>query len=225
MKQILASVKHKAISAFWFDIEDASDVQGSGVCGDVWITEALEHLRERITANKLAGTFPKIPLGVYSRNSFIYAYNPDGSARYPGLQTWLEQHPEVLIWTANYRSMAGGKFPLATLRTTARPAEISKPSAFGYNPKKPRLREWSCWQYYGSAGGLKPYLAPEVAEGTSAIDLNLWNGDVAAMRADLGIVEVTPPPVEPPPATGGDYEALAARVAAIEARLDRPIGR
>lgn len=217
VKQILSSIKNKAIKALWFDIEDASDVRDNGPCGDVWITEHLEHLRERIVANKIKGNFPNIPLGVYSRSSFIYAVNSDGSTRFPALQVWLEQHPEVMIWTANYRSMAGGKYPLATIKTNARPVDTSRPLPFGYNPNKPRLKEWYCWQYYGSAPGLKPYQAPEVANGASALDLNLWNGDVAAMKADLGIVDTTPPPGEKPPTTTPDLAALTARVERLEA--------
>ena len=213
VKQILASVKNKAIKAFWFDIEDASDVQGNGPCGDVWITEHLEHLRERIVANKLAGNFPKIPLGVYSRSSFIYSNTSSGSPRFPGLQVWLEQHPEVMVWTANYRSMPGGVHPLATIKTNARPADTTRPMPFGFNPQKPRAKEWHCWQYYGSAAGLKPYQAPEVAGGASALDLNLWNGDIAALKADLGIVDTNPPPPPVEPPTTGD---TAARLAEIE---------
>jgi hypothetical protein len=49
------------------------------------------------------------------------------------------------------------------------------------------------------------------------LDLNLWNGDVAAMKTDLGIVDTNPPPVEPPTTGDANLSALIARVERLEA--------
>lgn len=196
----------KAVKALFFDLETNGP-------GDVWNATYLEDLRNRIADLRKTGGFPNIPLGVYSRASFI-----DTQA---SVKTWLEQRPEIIIWTANYTSaMPPLHAPLAQVRKERLP--VQKPLWFGDNSAKPKQYR-RFWQYHGSSASTAVISCPEVLSGNSgpsALDLNVWEGSPAELRAEFGMTQTTPPPPVVPPTTGdADLTALAARVEKLESIL------
>ncbi len=208
LNRIQASLKGKAVAALWFDLE----LDGAG---DVWNAAYLEDLRNRIASLKASGGFPKIPLGVYSRKSWI--------DRMPAVQTWLDNHPEIMIWTANYRTqfpgMAGST--LAQVRQSRQPSVLADHAPIWYGGTARNMKRF--WQYHGTAGGCQPITCLEVKGNgvSSGLDLNISEYTRAEMFTAFGVVDrlgQIDPPIEPP-ATNPDLAALAARVKAIEDKL------
>lgn len=193
----------KAVKALFLDLETPG-------AGDIWNAAYLEDLRNRIADLRKTGGFPNIPLGLYSRASFI-----DNQL---SVRTWLEQRPEVIIWTANYTSaLPALNAPLAQIRRDRLP--VQKPLWFGDNTAKPKQYR-RFFQYHGSSASTAAISCPEVLNGSgnpSALDLNVWEGSPAELRAEFGMTQTTPPPVEPPTTGDTDLAKLAARVERLEA--------
>jgi len=208
IESLRAGDRWKAVGILWFDCE----LPGAG---DVWNAAYLEDLRSRIVALQKAGQFPKVLLGVYSRKSWIDTQ--------PAVQVWLEQHPEILIWGANYlTSFPGLKADsLAQVRAQRLPITGQTPRWFGDNQAKPKLYK-RFWQYHGTAPGCQPVTCPEISgNGTpSGLDLDVCEYTRKELFALVGMTDrlgaVEPPPPPPPPVPPTDIEA---RLLALETRI------
>jgi len=186
----------KAVGVLWFDVE----MPGAG---DVWNAAYLEDLRNRMVTLQKTGEFPKIILGVYSRKSFIDTQ--------PAVVTWLEQHPEIAIWTANYRTDTPALVAndLAQVRALRQPITGHAPIWFGDNAAKPKQYK-RFWQYHGTGGGCKAITCPEISGNNipSGLDLDIFEGtrkelfEMVGMTDRLGIVPPPPPPIIPPDIEG-----------------------
>ena len=203
-RQLRAGAGWKAVSSVWFDLEEASTwISGGGklVITDDNIQETLEDLRNRIVPLQAEGRWPKFEIGVYSRASWIDSIDTGRQ-----LRTWLENHPEIELWTADYRVKAIPAWTTASdVREKGMPVPLNSkyPTSFGWTDKRPLA--WSIWQYWGSGWA----------------DLNVYNGDKAAYYKWLNFTPrgqvVTPPPVEPPTTGDTDMAKLTARVERLEA--------
>jgi hypothetical protein len=197
----------KYVKALFFDVETAG-------AGDVWNAAYCEDLRDRIVEMQRAGTFPNIPLGVYSRQSFVITQ--------PAFGNWVAEHPELIIWTANYLKAFPGTYkPLVKHKTETLPT-VHAPIWFGDNAAKPK-KYARAWQYHGSFDGAMFATCPEILGGAgtpSALDLNVWEiYDRAGLHAALNVPDrliVIDP--EPDPEPDPDLTALTARVVALEAQ-------
>ena len=199
-KQLRAGAGWKAVTSVWFDLEEASTwISGGGklVITDDNIRATVEDLRNRIVPLQAQGRWPKFEIGVYSRASWI-----DEIDKGRQLRTWLENHPEIELWTADYRVQSIPAWKTAAdVRAFGMPKALSTkyPVSFGWNDKRPLA--WSIWQYWGSGWA----------------DLNVYNGDKAALYKWLNYSprgQVVTPPPPPPPTT--DTEA---RLTALEADM------
>ena len=204
-KQLRAGAGWKAVTSVCFDLEEASQwISGGGklVITDDNIRATIEDLRNRIVPLQAQGRWPKFEIGIYSRASWIDEIDTGRQ-----LRTWLENHPEIELWTADYRVQAIPAWKTAAdVRKFGMPKALNSkyPASFGWTDKRPLA--WSLWQYWGSGWA----------------DLNVYNGDKAALYKWLNYTPrgaVTPPPVEPPTTGDAELAALTARVAAIEAKL------
>lgn len=198
----------KAIRALFFDVEQDG-------AGDVWNMTYIEDLRERIVALQAVGEYPKIPLGIYSRASYINTQ--------PAVKTWVEQRPEIIVWTANYMTAYPGKFmPIADYKTNSLPLATQNPIWFGDNPAKPKQYK-RFWQYHGTFAGCQYATCPEILGSSkpSGLDLDIFEGTRAEMFAMLGVkdpLETPPPPVDPPlPPVDDTHAAILARLDKLEA--------
>lgn len=199
----------KFVKALFFDVETLG-------AGDAWNKHYIEDLRGRIVDLQKEGKFPQLKLGIYSRKSFM-----DSS---PDLSNWVAQHPEIIVWTANYLKAFPGTFKRLAEHRESLPT-VHNPMWYGDNPAKPKEFK-RCWQYHGSFPGAMNATCPEILGGSgapSALDLNVWECDRAYLHTMLGVVDrlgqVEPPPdddddEEPP--TGyvsqEQFDALAERV-------------
>jgi hypothetical protein len=199
-KQLRAGAGWKAVQVVAFDIEEASTwISGGGklVITDDNIQETVEDLRNRIVPLQAQGRWPKFELAVYGRASWFDEYDKGRQ-----LRTWLENHPEIEIWTADYRVTSIPTWKTAAdVRAYGMPKALNPkyPAAFGWTDKRPLA--WSIWQYWGSGWA----------------DLNVYNGDKAALYKWLNYSprgQVVTPPPPPPPTT--DTEA---RLTALEADM------
>jgi len=195
----------KAVKALFLDLETIGS-------GDVWNALYIEDLRNRIVDLRKTGGFPNIPMGIYSRSGFV---NPA-----PSVRTWVENHPEIIVWTANYLgAFPGYSGPLADVRANRLPLATQNPLWFGDNAKQPKQYK-RIWQYHGSFPGGQAVTCPEVLNNQgqpSWLDLNVTEYTPAEMRAEFGAVVVTPPPPPPPAEDPSDLVEIKARVTALEA--------
>jgi hypothetical protein len=207
----------KYVKAIFFDVE------GEGG-GDNWTTHYIDDLQSRIVSLQRANYLPQFELGIYSRKMFLDTM--------PVLSNWIFNHPEIIIWAANYvRSFPGTLRPLADHRTLSLPTH--NPMWFGDHPTKPKEFK-RFWQYMGSFDGAQNATCPEILGGSgkpSALDLNVSEYTRAELHAALGIqdrlVETKPedPPVVVPPVTSGsyvlksDFDALVSRFDDLETKL------
>lgn len=200
----------KYVKALFFDIETTG-------AGDVWNKYYMEDLRDRIVGMQNAGTFPKMPLGVYSRQTFMVTQ--------PTVSGWVSEHPELIVWTANYLSTFPGTHkPLAQHKVETLPT-LHTPRWFGDNPAKPK-KYARVWQYHGSFPGAINATSPEVLNAlgaASALDLNVWEiYDRAGLHDALGIVDrlTQEPPPDPEPYPDPTDPDILARLADLELRMD-----
>lgn len=201
-KQLRAGAGWKAVKMVAFDIEEASTwISGGGklVVTDDNIQETVEDLRNRIVPLQAQGRWPQFEMLIYGRASWFDEYDKGRQ-----LQTWMENHPEIEIWPADYRVQSIPTWKTAEdVRKFGMPKPFSAkyPVSFGWTDKRPL--PWSIWQYWGSGWA----------------DLNVYNGDKAAFYKWLNYTPrgavVPPPPVEPPPVVG-DLAALTARIERLE---------
>lgn len=199
----------KFVKALFFDVEIAG-------AGDNWTMHYLDDLQSRIVGLQRAGQLPQFKLGIYSRKMFLDTL--------PAVSNWVFQHPELIIWAANYvRSFPGTYRPLADHRTLSLPTH--NPMWFGDNPAKPKEYR-RAWQYMGSFDGAMNATCPEILGSNgkpSALDLNVWEYTRAELHAALGVTDrlgaVEPEPPAPPVSevTRAEFDALVAEVAAIKA--------
>lgn len=200
----------KFVKVLFFDIETIG-------AGDVWNKYYMEDLRDRIVTLQKQGVLPQFALGVYSRNSFMVTQ--------PTVAGWVAEHPELIVWTANYLRAFPGTFkPLERHKTETLPT-VHNPIWFGDNPAKPK-KYARCWQYHGSFDGAMFATCPEIIGGSgnpSALDLNVWEiYDRAGLHEALGVPDrmiVTPPPPPPVPDPTPDLTALTARLDGLEGRM------
>lgn len=199
MSQILrgmhAGTGWKGINFLAFDVEEASKwIDLPYKVDPFWMTFYLEDLRGRIVKRQKAGTFPDIPLGIYSRKSWVDAW--DGPDANHNLSTFLANHPEWFNWTANYpRNIPA--VPIASVRANWLPLDTWKSSNF-------TARMADFWQFDDSP------------------DLNLYAGTPAELRAWCKYKSHAGIP-QPPPTTDPTLAQLAARVAALEAWKEKPL--
>ena len=227
LESMHAGTGWKAVSCLFLDVED-------GTAGDVWDMTYCEDLRNRIAALRAAGKFPNIPLGIYSRSGIVDAR--------PALRTWVEQHPELVVWTANYLMAFPGLTAtnLAQVKEQRLPLTTQAPRWFGDNPAKPKTFK-RFWQYHGSFAGGQPVTCPEILGGggaPSALDLDVSEYTRAEMFAAfnatdrLGAIDPGDPPTgDPDLATLTKrvddletmYNDLAAHMNALQVRADKHI--
>ena len=204
-----AGSRWKFVKALFFDVE----IPGAG---DNWTTHYIDDLQSRIVGLQRTGQFPQLKLGIYSRKSVMDTM--------PALSNWVFNHPEMIIWTANYvRSFPGTLRPLADHRTLSMPSH--NPIWYGDHPDKPKELK-RVWQYMGSFDGAMNATSPEVLGGNgkpSALDLNVWEYTRTELHAALGVTDrlgVQPDP-EPEPDPNPDPDewraAVDARLTALEA--------
>jgi hypothetical protein len=198
------SVGWKAIRALFFDVE----TEGAG---DVWNQTYVEDLRERLVGLMSVGQYPKIPLGIYSRAGYVNAQ--------PALRTWIEQHPEIIIWTANYTTAYPGKLmPISDYRTNGLPMATQNPIWFGDNPAKPKQYK-RFWQYHGTFPGAQYSTCPEImgASAPAGLDLDIFEGTRAELFEMLKTPDPLVTPPEPPAPPVDDHAAILERINKIEA--------
>lgn len=198
----------KYVKAFFFDVEDIGG-------GDNWTVHYIDDLQSRIVGLQRSGYLPHFELGLYSRKSFLDTM--------PALSNWIFNHPEIIIWAANYvRSFPGAFRPLADHRAMSLP--LHNPIWFGDHPTKPKEFK-RFWQYMGSFDGAQNATCPEILGGSgkpSALDLNVSEYTRSELHAALGIQDrltQPPPPPDPvvPPVSSGswvsqaDFDELKAR--------------
>lgn len=207
----------KAVRVLFFDLEDAG-------AGDIWNMTYIDDLRERIVnLQRTGGAPPNMLLGIYSRSAFIDTQ--------PAVRTWVEQHPEVVVWTANYLTAYPGKhMPIAEYKTNSLPLPTQKPRWFGDNPAKPKQHK-RFWQYHGTFNGALYSTCPEILGGAkypdgsykpAGLDLNMFEGTRAEMWAMVGLpdpLDVVPPPPPPPPPDVVTLETLNDKLDQILAKL------
>jgi len=204
----------KAVRILFFDVEDAS-------AGGVWNTLYIEDLRERLVnlqRQTPPGAPPNMLLGIYSRAGFIESQIE--------LQTWVENHPEIVVWTANYLTAYPGKhMPIADYKTNSLPLVTQKPRWFGDNPSKPKLYK-RFWQYHGTFDGAMYSTCPEIMGSAkpAGLDLNMFEGTRAEMWEMVGLPDpltVVEPPPPPPPVDPPPSSDIEARVKALEDRINK----
>jgi hypothetical protein len=164
----------KYVKALFFDCE-------ADTTNDIWYAFAIEDLRDRIVGLQSTGAFPKIPLGIYSRSSFINSK--------PALFNWVAAHPEIIVWTANYLSSFPGTYkPLIQHKTESLPT-VHNPIWFGDNPSKPKKYR-RFWQFHGSFAGALYSTCPEIIGGSgspSALDLDVCEYTRTELHEALGV--------------------------------------
>jgi len=203
-KQLRAGAGWKAVKVVAFDIEEASTwISGGGklVITDDNIRATVEDLRNRIVPLQVQGRWPKFEIAVYGRASWFEEYDKGRQ-----LRTWLENHPEIELWTADYRVQSIPAWKTAAdVRAFGMPKALSTkyPTSFGWTATRPLA--WSIWQYWGSGWA----------------DLNVYNGDKDAFYKWLDYTPrgqvVTPPPVDPPTTGDADIAEIKSRLARLEA--------
>lgn len=207
MKVILQALRNgnawKQIKELWFDYEEASYWSSTNYpVNDVWISFCIEDLRNRLRG--LMGTdpkFPKFTMGVYSRKSFMDAKDTTEHS----VQRYLIGKPELNIWSASYPREVSNNLSVAEIKRDWLPLDSWKPYSFGSSPLRPL--QVAYWQFAGD------------------VDWNVAMQTPAELYKRIGftprgaVEPPPPPPVDPP--TNPDYAALAARVTALEARLDK----
>ncbi|NLF50920.1 MAG: hypothetical protein GX577_07265 [Leptolinea sp.] len=140
-------------------------------------------------AKKIVETWSKrtkAPAVVYSRASFINSYAKPA-------QSWLSKYP---LWMAHY------PYKSSTVRTTWQDFQTNyKPSISG--PALPAgSSKWTFWQFTGDK-----FILPGCE---SLLDVNYYNGDLAALKKFCGIQGGTSPVItEPDPSTLTVEERLA----------------
>lgn len=203
----------KFVKALFFDVETLG-------AGDAWNRHYIDDLHGRIIDLQRKGYLPKFALGIYSRKSFMDTC--------PDLSNWVAQHPEVIVWTANYLKAFPGVYkPLAEQRDSL--PTVHNPMWYGDNPAKPKEYK-RLWQYHGSFSGAMNATCPEILGGSgspSALDLNVWECDRAYLHTMLGVTDrlgqVDPgePPVPPVgEVTRAEFTALVEQVNAMAERMD-----
>ena len=146
-KQLRAGAGWKAVTSVCFDLEEASQwISGGGklVITDDNIRATIEDLRNRIVPLQAQGRWPKFEIGIYSRASWIDEIDTGRQ-----LRTWLENHPEIELWTADYRVQAIPAWKTAAdVRKFGMPKALNSkyPASFGWTDKRPLA--WSLWQYW-----------------------------------------------------------------------------
>lgn len=202
LQKMLATLKNKAVGWLAFDVEEASVRMAPGYAGtvtDTWLAFYIRDLVERLQRQMRKGNLRQMQLGVYSRDSWFKTY--------PALVTYMGAQPSLFVWTANW--VANGR--TSTLAKTTRPNH--QPIPFGWSAS--RAKPWMFFQFAGDSGDA--YFHSSVNKGTKELDVNIYNGTPAELRAWAGIQTPqppAPPPVEPPPPVTSTLEA---RVAALEA--------
>lgn len=199
-KFIHDELMNKNVIGLILDFEDASLKASSGQVTPAWISFFARDIFGRFQKEMDAGTFRKMRMGVYSRKSWMDVSGKD-------LATWLGTQPQLMIWTANWPSGETSVVPLNQLRTKL-PLETSKPMPFGWMAERKPL-DWTFWQYGGDVAGA---IRVKIQETGGAVDLNMFHGDVATLKAYLNYTVV--PPIVVPPTT-----ALETRVLALENKI------
>ncbi len=144
---------------------------------EYWVRLFHEDLRERFVFKMrnnpvdAAFPFPTIPIGLYSRKSFMDQHN---NSQY-SLKPWLAQHPELSTWAANYPR----KIPNTASVAEVRKSWLPLPSWKVYS-----LRDDGSWTYWQFAGDP---------------DWNLYNGTPQELYKRLNFTP-RDAAAEPPPA-------------------------
>lgn len=192
-----AGAAWKQIKEWFFDYEEASYWIQPPTDGDYWQRLFTDELRERFLhkfkANEAPYPFPKIPIGFYSRRSFMDLHYDGGKNPY-SMWDYLHQHPEFSTWPANYPR----KIPnvsVAEIRANWLPLASWVPYLLAEedDPNHP-LRElpWTYWQFSGEP------------------DWNVFNGTPAELYKRLGFTPrsaTTPPDPTPIPVPTVKYFA------------------
>lgn len=204
---LLNTLKNKAIYWLAFDVEDASLRTSAGQVTDTWLAFYIRDLVERIQRQQGKGNLRPFKIGVYSRKSFI--------STQPALEIYLGTQPELFIWAANWTTAGGG-----TLTKATQPPSGFKPILFGWNAQ--RKPEWVFWQFAGDSGARYTHPAVTTSNGTlRPLDVNVFNGDVQALRAWAGVQQPVPQPQpEPQPQPGPDLSEVNAKLGEILKHLE-----
>jgi hypothetical protein len=145
---------------------------------EYWVRLYHEDFRERLVYKMrnnpadAAFPFPTIPIGLYSRRSFMTQHNTSPYS----LKPWLDQHPELSTWPANYPRKVPNTASVAEVRKSWLPLASWKPYA---------LRDDGSWTYWQFAGDP---------------DWNLYNGTPQELYKRLNFTprDVVVPPIDPP---------------------------
>lgn len=210
IEQLRAGNWWKKVGALFIDMETDG-------AGDVWNAAVAEDIRDRlIDMSRTNAAPPWLRVGVYSRQSWM--------KENPAVVTWLEQHPEVWIWPANYvTTYPGVHRTLAEHKAKSRPLSNQNPIIFGLNDLKPKTLPLM-WQFHGTFPGGKYATCPEVLtdkKTPAGLDLNLLDCTREELFALFGWTDPlkdggTPPPPPPPVVDETDLEK---RVDALEEKV------
>jgi len=204
-------VANKVVCLHAMDVEKCyiNGNKANGVIPPGWIIANLDmfykHLREGIAANEIQDAPIFLYSGEWYANGFCVAEKTNL------MYDWVAKHPEVYIWSADYRQQKLGTTTWANVRTWY-PVDTAAPYYLN-SATMPLL-----WQWNGGGG---------VKVGTDYVnkvltyretDLNACSVDKVALYKILKVGTVTPPtPPEPPtPPAPGEVIDVAAR-----ARLDK----
>jgi len=206
LKYLRDLLKNKAIHWLAFDVEDASLRTSAGQVTDTWLAFYIRDLVERIQRQQRLGNMRPFRIGVYSRKSFVQNYK--------ALEAYLGTQPDLFIWCANWLSAGGG-----TLSRNTQPQPGHKPIPFGWSAQ--REKEWHFWQFSGDSGARYTHPAVTTASGAMRpLDVNVFNGDAAALKTWANIASPTPQPQpEPQPQPGQQPVDLSA----VNEKLDKII--
>lgn len=212
-EQLRAGNGWKKVGGIFWDCESAGN--------EVWEALYVDDIRGRIRNQQSKNEFPKMLQGIYSRANWINSR--------VHIRTLIENHPELMVWTANYLSAYPGKFSaIAEKRVNELPLATQKPIWYGDNAAKPKDYP-RMWQYHGTFNGANYSTCPEVtADGKPmGLDLNVMECTRAELFKMVGWNDplVAPPPVDPPPPPveppAGDLATLRLEFEQLRDRIDR----
>jgi GH25 family lysozyme M1 (1,4-beta-N-acetylmuramidase) len=216
LQKILYQLKNKLIYSLFFDVENASVALGEKTVPEAWVSLYISDLVKRLRGKMRSGVLREMKLGVYSRKSFI----EDPANRQKSLEAYLGTQADLAIWTANWVTGTGATLPMSQIYQL-RPTH--KPLTYGYCPDRPA--EWQFWQWSGDVG--RVYKTPGITNASGlarGIDIDLFNGTPAQLRAWLGVGAAQPEP-EPTPEPEPEPEPGPVDLSEVTARLDRVLAK